>query len=525
MQKKATKGEVMIKDYNYLKKSMKLNINLKSMLVITMLILVCLSSCTVQAREEIPDNVTLEKDKTINDIILKASGDITLTGPRTTSSSNIALSWNAISGVSQYNIWQSKNNAGYKKLFSVGGSSITLTQSKGGIRDEAIPNAPKVTATVTEDKTANNLTITASTDNGTTYKHYLEASSSSGTTGYLVFMVDYGKSNSGFVSNAKAAMKVIGRKLIAQGIQIGVVVNGGDSSTASWGFTNNVATFEKNIDSMYRITHGSMAKGMPVARQMLNSTGSNNKAILMFQDPDDKWSKAAIDPILKENITNYLIVCKATSGMDRYLPYGPVTYAGTNTYSKVLECFEEMFEEISTEFEMTSNVVTTTVTTGIKGYQYALTTNNTHTFTNEAIVPLSEIPTTVSGEEKMAQYLHIRAIDNAGNASLTNSILLQVPAKISLKTTYQYGMNNIPLEWTINDSRPGYDYRLYRRAEGEEKFKQIESSNSKINYISNGNKTLSYTTPGTYYWTVPEGVTKLQVAVAGGGGRRCCGSR
>lgn len=523
MRNRATKEKGMRLIHNSLK---KLNINLKSMLVIAMLLLTCVSSTTVQARTEIPENITLEKDNSINEIILKASGDITLTGPRNTTNTNIELSWNGISGVSKYNIWQSKNDSGYKKLFSVSGTSTTLTQSNAGIKDEAIPNAPKVTATLTEDKTANNLTITASTDNGTTYKHYLEASASSGTTGYLVFMVDYGKSNAGFVSNAKAAMKVIGRKLIAQGVQIGVVVNGGDSATASWGFTNNVSTFESNIDAMYRITHGSMAKGMPVARKMLNNTGSNNKAILMFQDPDDKWSKSAIDPILKENIKNYLIVCKATSGMDRYLPYGPVTYAGSNTYTKVLECFETMFEEISTDFEMTSNVVTTTVTTGIKGYQYVLTTNSTHTFTNEPIVQLADIPTTVSGEEKMAQYLHIRAIDNAGNASLTNTLLLQVPAKITLKTTYQFGMNNIPLEWTINDSRAGYDYRLYRRAEGEEKFIQIDSSNSKVNYINDGIKTVSYTTPGTYYWTVPEGVTKLQVAVAGGGGRRCsCGGQ
>ena len=264
---------------------------------------------------------------------------------------------------------------------------------------------------------------------------------------------------------------------------------------------------------------------MPVARQMLNSTGSNNKAILMFQDPDDKWSKSAIDPILKENITNYLIVCKATSGMDRYLPYGPVTYAGTNTYSKVLECFESMYEEISTDFTNISNILTTTVTTGIKGYQYAITTKSTHSFSNEAIVPLSEVPTYVSGEEYMAQYLHIRAVDNAGNVSLTNSILLQVPAKITLETTYQYGMNNIPLNWKINDVRAGYEYRLYQRGDEEDEFKQIASSNSKLKYINEGTKKLSYTTPGTYYWTVPEGVTKLQVAVAGGGGRRCSSSR
>lgn len=267
---------------------------------------------------------------------------------------------------------------------------------------------------------------------------------------------------------------------------------------------------------------------MPVARSMLNSTGSKNKAILMFQDPDDKFSKYAIDPILNENIKLYLIVCGATSGMDRYSPYGKITYAGTNTYSAVLKCFEEMFGEIIEDFSSASNKVRTTVTVGIQGYQYAITTVSKHTFTNEEVVSLSEIPTYISGEEQMTQYLHVRAVDKNGNVSATNSILLQVPPKITLETTYQYGMNYVPLEWTINDKRAGYVYRLYQKEEGKETYTQISSTNSVEAIKEQGTKSVSYTTPGTYTWTVPEGVTQIRAAVVGGGGRRlssiwqCC---
>lgn len=266
--------------------------------------------------------------------------------------------------------------------------------------------------------------------------------------------------------------------------------------------------------------------GMPVARSMLNKTGAKNKAILMFQDPDDKFSKYAIDPILTENIKLYLIVCGATSGMDRYEPYGKITYAGTNTYSKVLECFEEMFGEILNDFGTTSNKVRTTVTTGVKGYQYALTTSASHTFTNEEIVSLEEIPTYVSGEQEMAQYLHIRAVDNSGNVSETKSILLQVPARITLTSEYTYGMNEVPLSWINNDKRAGYVYRLFQKEEGQEKFVQISSSNSVETIKEQGTKAVSYTTPGTYTWTVPAGVAKIKVTVAGagGGGRRRCTS-
>ena len=232
----------------------------KRIIALVLMLLILLLSSVVQARTDVTSNLIQEKNVDINEFILKASQTITLTGPRTTSTTSIPLSWTAINGITRYKIYQSKNGADYSNISSVSGTNVTLNTSNAKIKDEAIPNKPQVTATINADKTGNNLTITASQDNGTTYKHYVEAEGTGGTTGYLVFMVDYGKSNSGFVSNAKTAMKEIGRKLIAQGVQIGVVVNGGDSATASWAFTNNVATFEKNIDSMYRITHGSMAK-------------------------------------------------------------------------------------------------------------------------------------------------------------------------------------------------------------------------------------------------------------------------
>lgn len=238
----------------------KMNKNILNILIIAMFLLSCLFSNSVQAREEITGDIFLEKQELINEMILKAGDGITLTGPRTTTDTSIPLSWNTLDGITKYKIYQSKNDSSYKYLTTITGSSITLNQNNANIKDEAIPEMPKVTAAINADKTGNNLIITESTDNGTIYQHYVEADMTNATSGYLVFMVDYGQSNSGFVSNAKTAMKVIGRRLIAQGVKIGIVVNGGDSATAKWDFTSNVSTFESNIDAMYRITHGSMAK-------------------------------------------------------------------------------------------------------------------------------------------------------------------------------------------------------------------------------------------------------------------------
>ena len=148
-----------------------------------------------------------------------------------------------------------------------------------------------------------------------------------------------------------------------------------------------------------------------------------------------------------------------------------------------------------------------------------VTTSEKHTFTNEEIVSIDQIPTYISGEEQMVQYLHIRAIDNAGNTSATQTILLQVPAKITLKSDYQYGMNYVPLSWINNDTRSGYVYRLYQKEEGVDNgFKLISTNNSVETVVRNETVTVRYTTPGTYTWTVPEGVTQVKVTIAGAGG-------
>ena len=167
-----------------------------------------------------------------------------------------------------------------------------------------------------------------------------------------------------------------------------------------------------------------------------------------------------------------------------------------------------------------SNTVSTSVTSGIKGYQYAITTKSTHTFKNEPIVSLDQIPTYVSGEENAIQYLHIRAVDNAGNVSDTRSILLQVPPRIILTSNYKYGMNYVPLSWKINDKRAGYTYKLYRKQEGESNYKEVtkDTNNHVEKLVSSTNKSASYTTPGTYTWTVPQGVTSVTVTAAGAGG-------
>ena len=257
-----------------------------------------------------------------------------------------------------------------------------------------------------------------------------------------------------------------------------------------------------------------------------NSGKSDNKIIILFTDNEsdnenngeDVWEKKqALKNMQNNGIKLYAVYRDNSSYVKDYCD-GYIVQPSANK-EKQVEAFNTIFEQILSDIGYESNTVSTTVTSGIKGYQYVVTTSEKHTFTNEEIVSIDQIPTFISGEEQMVQYLHIRAIDNAGNTSATQTILLQVPAKITLKSDYQYGMNYVPLSWTNNDTRSGYVYRLYQKEEGVDNgFKLISTNNSVETVVRNETVTVRYTTPGTYTWTVPEGVTQVKVTIAGAGG-------
>ena len=164
-----------------------------------------------------------------------------------------------------------------------------------------------------------------------------------------------------------------------------------------------------------------------------------------------------------------------------------------------------------------SNTTTTTATSGIRGYQYAITPNVNYTLpapNNSNVVALSSIPTFVSGENEAIQYIYIRAVDKEWNVSGTTRVLLQVPVKITLTSDYEYGKNYVPLSWKINDTRAGYLYKLFRNGEDVTK----ETNNYTKTLISSTPGELSYTTAGTHEWTVPEGVESITVTAVGAGG-------
>ena len=474
------------------------------------LVLFFILTGAVEARGEIVNDLIKEKENKINEIMLKANEGITLTRTYTNGTESINLKWSAVETSNKYTIYQSKEGEGEKAITTVqDATNVTLNRANAGIKDEAAPTVPVVSASQTADGLGNNITIGASTDKGTTYRHRVETTVSSNIEYVDMFSVD-ATITGGHESSTERGVFVVPEGVTR--IRVACVGGGGSDST------NGTHYGEDSYFGDVRATGGSnTSAGTP------NGFYDNRR--------DGRGFAKSFERIIESVSSGYGSAYEnyggAHSGSGGYIStYIDVTpgqeipwQAGRGAHKGGRGYVYIAFGgNIQPDTICNSNTVSTTVTTGIKGYQYAITTSATHTFTDEEIVSLAEVPTYVSGEQEMAQYIHIRAIDNAGNVSETKSVLLQVPARITLSTDYTYGMNEVPLSWVINDKRPGYVYRLFQKEDGQETFTQIASSNSIEVVKEEGTKTVSFTNPGNYTWTVPEGVTSIKVTIAGAGG-------
>ena len=142
----------------------------KGLIILTIILLILCFTGTVQARSEVPSNVVEEKINLINEIILKAGQGITLTRSYTNGTESITLTWTEVSNATSYTIYQECED-GTKLERVVYGTSITLNRNNSSIKDEKAPTKPLIKAIRTSDGLGHNVTIQASTDNGTEYIH------------------------------------------------------------------------------------------------------------------------------------------------------------------------------------------------------------------------------------------------------------------------------------------------------------------------------------------------------------------
>lgn len=528
----------MLGSYSLLKTN-NLIIKTKNIAIIAIFLLLCIFSNSALAREEVPEDLIQAKENAMNEIALGAGNGITLSRTYGYNNGNpsISLSWNAVQGASKYKVYQAKEGEGENLIATVQGTEVNLNKANSGINDTTPPPMPQVKAVSSLE--GNSIIITQNEDKGTTYRHRVEeVYDKNSATGDVIFLLDTSNSHSGyhlnlFMSQNSPIISIASEIINKYNFSVATLVMAEKGDNMIIGnFTKDIEEVKNQVRNFEQKNNHFFSIGLKQAIEMLESRNSRSKIIILFTDCDSDYDadfaeerdvdakKELLTQMRNKGIKLYSIYDSINSYL--YMDQYSEAFKGPVDSEKTVEAFNEIFDYVKEDIVQKSNTVSTTVTSGIKGYQYAITTSSSHTFTNEEVVPLDEVPTFVSGEKQMVQYLHIRAVDNAGNPSESQSILLQVPAKITLKSDYEYGMNYVPLSWINNDTRSGYVYRLYRKVEGEGKFTQIASSNSieQRIYKDEWSTPTKYTTPGTYTYTVPKGITRIKVAVVGGGGRR-----
>lgn len=137
--------------------------------------------------------------------------------------------------------------------------------------------------------------------------------------------------------------------------------------------------------------------------------------------------------------------------------------------------------------EINSNTAATTVTTGIKGYSWVI--NQKSDTVPDTIIgndgdnnkTTNFIDTLPKSLMNQGYYLHIRAVDNAGNWSKTTHLDLEV-IELILTSHYNeytdsngYGPNYVPLTWENTNKRDKFLYRIYQKNEGKQEWQSVSA--------------------------------------------------
>ena len=139
--------------------------------------------------------------------------------------------------------------------------------------------------------------------------------------------------------------------------------------------------------------------------------------------------------------------------------------------------------------EYKSNVVETTVKTGVRGYVWKLSSNPQMT-SEELGSNITNFPTKFDIKYK-GKYLHIKAVDWAGNESAVASVYLDLKFNPEITLTSESkgpsdpelnsiskipGWNYVKLNWTNTEEEyAGWSYRVYQKGENEAKFTTVST--------------------------------------------------
>lgn len=147
-----------------------------------------------------------------------------------------------------------------------------------------------------------------------------------------------------------------------------------------------------------------------------------------------------------------------------------VTLLKTNDYGSE---YEYKMRGVTSDGTQTifSNPEKVTITSGFKGYSYTVDANPS-TIPNTSVNTTNDVISVPRPMQDGTRYLHVRTVDNQGNAGETTHIKLSAPtltAELSADKTYA------DLSWKFDQDGEPFEYKIYKRKKGETDFQSIST--------------------------------------------------
>ncbi len=141
--------------------------------------------------------------------------------------------------------------------------------------------------------------------------------------------------------------------------------------------------------------------------------------------------------------------------------------------------------------KVTSNIVTTEVITGIAGYSWKMDStengepDSTIGYDNDGNSTKTFPSTIATSYLDQGYYLHVKAVDNAGNWGATVHLKLETTT-ITLTSHYNeytdsngYGPNYVPLTWTNSNQNDKFFYKLFQKDADQSEWSQVSTQYGK----------------------------------------------